>query len=641
MKKKLLGIMSLVLCLGMLLTSCGKSNAFKDSIVDPYVNENPTLIGFAESKVFDDEDVDMQLLDSFDGRYVLFQNNDVIDNEKVGEAYIVLYDAKDSKVIKTWNYPDKYDEENSKKLSYTEIAMQSILVDGYYYDLENTRRNFSKSEYRGIYNAIYDDEGVIAFYVVYKNYNAKENETTYNYTVYNLDGSEVFSADIIETNFNVNEHLNGIDYEEYVRIEESLIDYVWAPEYKVIANNLIVNNSLYKIGSKLIKVESYNQFSYVPEIYPENVGEKYLYKETNNSVVIYDFDFNVVATYNMPIVSGGEWSILKNGNIFFEGYKVLSEDSKKYDVIETNYGYTAVKKELVYEIYNVEKDKVIELDFDKQVWLYNRIEDDSDYNVFGGEVSNLVIVYDIEDGYVSETAKVMAMDNEGKLSELPKVVPNQFDIRVSGIKGYFIVTDMSGNEFLVDSTGKVLGDWYIVSESIEERNDSYFISDGAIYDWNLNKVMDIPEEYLYVGKLANGFMFMNETKNEVAEGEEQTYTRQTIIFKDGVFTNLTSYKSDENGLPVAGEEMAMAMPLTEQLYIIQKATANEFGEAEDIKLIICNEKGSIVKEFAYDDEDSLVLFDVAVEAEDGSYVMFYTPNGTVYTITMAMQSIAA
>lgn len=604
MKKKLLGILSLVLCLGMLLTSCSKGGkSFKDMAVDPYVNENPVLTAFVEDKVFDGEDVRMMIRNTFNGRYVLF--NDIA--AEAGEAYIALYDAKDSKVIKSWNRPVTHDE-NNNPVSYTDIA-------------------------NGIYGTIDKDGEAIAFYVAYKEVYGDDGKTVYYYTMYNLDGSEVYTEDIDSIyNFSIDSN-----------------------DYDIVGNNLFINDCQYKIGAKLTKVESYNKFTYIPEAYEYNVGAEYLYKQVNNSVVIYDFDFNVVGTYYLPAVFEPNWYVLENGNIFCSGGRLLPEDAKDYDVLESNY-----KIDFICEIYNVEKDKVIELDFDNKIVDLDKVitVDDEIYNVFGGKIKNIVEVQEIEDHQINQTKKYMAMDNEGNLSEIPEIVPNQGEIYSSEIAGRYVVGVLPYDSYyetyskylLVDGNGNVLGDYNSVMDSIDEdldlgdiMNDSYFISDDVIYDWNLNKVADKPEDYMLTGILANGFMFASRTEEPVVAGEDKTYTFKTYVFKNGAFTELTSYTGNEYGQPeVAGVEVAMAQGFSDQLYIVTKVTMSELGMPENAKIAIYNEEGTMLKEFTdIDVMASSEPFSMAIEAEDGSYVLLYSADGTVYKVAAAAQSVGA
>ena len=602
MKKKLLGILSLVLCLGMLLTSCSKGGkAFNEVVVDPYVNENPVLTAFVEDKVFDGEDVQMNVLDTFAGRYVVFNNA----TAEVGEAYIALYDAKDSKVIKSWNKPVTQDE-NLDPVSYTDIATKYG---------------------EGIYGVIEDnDDEVIAFYVAYKHVDVEKNETTYTYTVYNLDNSEVYTEDIDNI-------------------------YNFSLEYDVFKNNLFINGCQYKIGAKLTKVESYNKFTKLPDI--DDVGEEYIYDEVNGSIVIYDFDYNKVGVYTYPAVHNSYWHVLQNGNILFTGENIVPENEDDYDYLarSNNYGNAvAVKYNTVYELYNVAEDKTEKLDFDNYiVEEVGCIDKDSDFNVYGGKYANLVVLVEIQDKIISESGKVMAMDNEGKLEAFPEVVPNQIYVADSGIQGRYLVYDMNEDCYLVDGNGKVLGDWSKIEENIDLdeddnpiRNDSYFVSDDVIYDWNLTKIADIPEDYILTGVLANGFMFASRTEDEVAAGEDQTYTIKSYVFKNGAFTELTSYKADEYSQPEVGVEAALAEKISDQLYIVQKVTMGELGMPENAKIAIYNENGTLLKEFTDIDLMSGVEpFDIAVEAEDGSYVLLYSADGTVYKVAAAAQSVGA
>jgi len=586
MKKKILGILSLVLCLGMLLTSCSKGGkAFNEVVVDPYEEKAPILTSVTDFKVFSGEDVDMEMVDSFGGRFVVFQNNDVIVNDKVGEAYIAVVDVKESKVIKSWNWVDKYNEEQHEPLSYTDIAN----IGG-----------------EAIYDALYnEDDEVIAFYVGYVHYDAENYDTEYSYTLYNLDGSEVNSEDV---------------------------DYMysgWTLNYNVKRDNLFVNDEQYKIGATLTIVGSYNKFTKFPSIDEE--GEKYLYDEVNGSIIIYDFNYNKVGVYTYPATHMMDWCVLQNGDILFNGTNMLPFDADDYDYYYPS-GSFAQKFENKVEIYSVAEGKAEKLDLgDYVIDDVISIEKDSEYDIYGSNYANILYLAEIQDKVVSDKIKVMAMDSEGKLSEMPELVPNQDVVRASGIQGRYVAVDMNGNAFYVDANGKVLGDWNKINNYATNRNESYFVSDSKIYDWDLNVVAEISEDYNLVGILAHGYVFATSSEDVVAEGEQQTYTMKTIIFKDGAFTDLTSYKAiDSNsGLPAEGETVAAADVISDQLYMVMsmKWTA---GVPEDVKVVIYNEAGTQLKEITDIDVTGSEPIRFAVAAEDGSYAAVYAPDGTIY-----------
>lgn len=545
MKKKILGIISAVLCLSMLLTSCG-AKKFDKVVVDPYKDTTPTLVNKSESTIFSGDDVNMSTYET-NGDYVMFWNSNAV----IGEKEFVLYNALTGSTVKTWD---------------------AVQTDG-------------TVSYKQLYDgSVIEVDGETAGFVVqYEEFEFSTDMFKYYQTVYTLDGVELYTTEKSQSSSQKDVSVKG--------------------------NSVFFDGQMFKFANKtLTKVNDYNAFKFIPSIDDHN--DTYLYDVVKSNgeidrIIVYDYDFNAVGTYIAPACKSTKYYILENGNILFQGSNSVPENEKEFDYIDVVNGLV-VKKIFVTELYNVEKGKVKKLDVNYKINEVKVLDEDSDYNIFGDKVKNLISITENVDNYLLNSTKMLVFDNNGKISDgIPKVIENQDEIFSADIKGRYVAVDKSDNMFLINETGAVLG----CVTSIAHSNNKNFIYDGKIYDYNLAEVKSIPKDYSYYGNTANTFIFKEQT------GEIPNLRTRYYALKDGDFVKIADSQSNTSLLSVE-----------DQYYVIEETLTNNTTGITTYEYEIFNEAGTSLKVI---ESDVYITINKAITADNGSYVLLYTSSGKV------------
>ena len=201
-------------------------------------------------------------------------------------------------------------------------------------------------------------------------------------------------------------------------------------------------------------------------------------------------------------------------------------------------GLTDAKKyNLVTKLLNVEKGTLKEIKCDfyvDQVESHQAYDEDWDYNE---DIKNLAYVWYIEDRQLdmSLTAeKLVVLSDKGKVKGIvDDLIENQ---ACNGIQlvasNRWIVSNKAGQEFLINEKGDVLGE----VTNIDWENDvtgTYFVLNNKIYDWDLNVKCDLNEQKMenIVSKMSHSVLFNTE------DGEYKLYTNgevKTIVAKDAL-----------------------------------------------------------------------------------------------------------
>ncbi len=478
MKKKMLILLTLVLSVMMALSGCGRDD-FEKSIKDPFVKapalttQTSTAFFGAEATVVSDA--------SADGRLIRFTNTNALE----GETYIALYDVKEGTIIKSFTKPT-----------------MSTIPTTYVVNSVGFLENFEKT-----YGYAVSSVTMRISDVTLGTY-APES---YDLTLYNFDGSSfayessedsVPSLDMVGTNVIFGE------------------------------DNLVFNYKVnkQKVGS-FVADTSFGKFKPVPSIDVET--EKYLYEyKDDDKVAVYDQKFKKLGVYEAPRVDEPmSIQILANGNLFFQGYNILSSVDKEYDIL-----IDGTKIDLITEVYNVKKDKTEKVDTDYIVSsIINKINAHAvNDSLFGQyeeyiletldmyeDIDNVVPAVKIENKRVrfmnSTDYELCVINNDGEIEDtLPHVISDQFIITTSDEFGAYGMKDRyyaiekftslsNANVYIVNGDGKVLGQTTVRANN----NASYFVANGEIYDKDLGFVYDYSgdTEYALSGYGVNNIYF--------------------------------------------------------------------------------------------------------------------------------------
>ena len=306
----------------------------------------------------------------------------------------------------------------------------------------------------------------------------------------------------------------GVEILSMTDVKEAQMMNGWAAE-----DLFCVDNKVYRIaddGSVAFAFD-WNDFRELPEEYDsyedeyvpaiEKIGDFYV-NESYNGINIYDSELNLVVTFNAPSYATrvGEppyaldydddynfnFNYLSNGNVLIQYAVEQDWMTDDYDYIE--YGS---KYNLYSFLVNAEKGKVKELDLDYVVfdtWYDEPGDDDWFYNE---KVENFAWITYLEDERLdmSETAaKAVSLGNNGKIDGvIDELIPNMAPMVPELVaNNRWIVYNLAGQEFLLNEKGDVIGE--VSNLDWSGLTPDFLVMNGKIYDWDLNVKADLVEQ---------------------------------------------------------------------------------------------------------------------------------------------------
>ncbi len=272
-----------------------------------------------------------------------------------------------------------------------------------------------------------------------------------------------------------------------------------------------------------------------PSVLLEKAGDYYVdYDLEKEAVFVYDSDLEMTATYVAPTYGGEDYiedlgEVIFNANVLSNG-NVLIQYIVRQDIMAQRYTFLMLGQK--YNLYSVllqaKNGKARKLNLNYLIeWVEYGI--DAEYRGVSEKVENIAIGYAIEDQRINHNAtaaKVLSLTNGGFISGV-------LDAPVLGatLEGGFCMvaknrwefSTIDGRVFMVDEEGVVLGENFHVDDS----NADLFVSNKRLYDWDLNLKADLQQdatELIFV--MDHGVLY------ETQKGEWKLYyngTTQTII----------------------------------------------------------------------------------------------------------------
>ena len=455
MKKRLLVLTAMMLCVVMALSSCSlftstvKFKDFVDKDYTPDVNASRTTVNKVDisGKINEDEGGDKL------GNVIVLQGT----NKTTNRTTYTVYNVATNKVI--W----------SGENSVTELA-----------DGEETV-NYTLQKKTVYLDAAVND--VTCVVIVIKEIRTVTSfaKTAYDITVWAEDGTEIVTLKDVDKN--------------------KALDSIWAA-----ADLFSIQEKVYRLSK-----EGGAEFAFDwssarqnPTGYLTKAGDYYVdYTRYNYeySVSIYDNCLNTVLTYAPPVYDvidsetplfdlRNSSHILSNGNVIVQ--YVVGQDimAKKYDFMLLGGKYN-----LHTVLLDVKTGKVKELKLDyiiEEVMFGAAIEDMG----VSQEVENVALGYIIEDGRINQSsaaAKLLSVRNDGKIEgalELPMTGMTVENGITAVAHNRWLINTINGRSYIVDENGDVIGEDF----DVDQRNGDLFLMDNRIYDWNLDVICDLSKE---------------------------------------------------------------------------------------------------------------------------------------------------
>ena len=434
MKKKLLVLVAMLLCVVTVLASCASSMKFEKVVGDgTYNDENPTLTTIAKLDVKGE----IELEDS-EGDLVIFKET----SEETGLSTYTVYNVALGKNVWTGTETKTESGEN-----YTRVRYEVSLLEQW---------------------------GTTILSVMTMNLTATKTEDDYDYDT-KID-VKAMAAD-------------GTEFLSITDVKESQMMNSWFVE-----DLLCLDGKVYRIaddGTVALAFE-WSALRGKPEEDLRKLGNFY-FEGDDDYIDIYDASLNLIGTYYLPsYAEEGDFYVLSNGNILIQ-YSVMQDImAEDYDYIES-----MAKFNLHSFLFNAETGKLKELDLDfvvEDVWSYDA--DDEDW-YFNEKIENVAWVSYIVDQRIdtSDAAiKMVALSNNGKdAGAIDNLIPN---MDCEGLwhvaTNRWIASNMAGQDFLLNEKGEILGE--VSGIDWDEANANFFVLNGKIYDWDLNVKVDLSEQ---------------------------------------------------------------------------------------------------------------------------------------------------
>ncbi len=230
----------------------------------------------------------------------------------------------------------------------------------------------------------------------------------------------------------------------------------------------------------------------------EKAGDFYVHV-AGSKVLIYDSSLNLTATYVAPTYAGENYIemgfhayVLANGNVLVQ-YNVLQDAmAKKYTYLSDGEKYN-----LYSFLIEAKNGKVKELDLNYRIGTLMNGYIAEEHGI-GEKVENVAFAYPIKDQRIDRSelaAKVLSIKNNGRVAGVLEV-PVQGAVLNDGYGFWGIgdnrweFTTLDERKVIVDETGAIIGEGF----NISTRGTRYFVVNDRIYDWSLDIRYDLTEE---------------------------------------------------------------------------------------------------------------------------------------------------
>ena len=485
MKKKLLVLVAMLLCVVTVLASCASSMKFEKVVGDgTYNDENPTLTTAEKLDVKGEYDSTLSRVD-----LAVFVDTSI---ETLLSTYTVYNVATGATVLGPLSETKTESGANSTTVRYSIVVMDQW--DTNWFKVTTTTTTVTVDETTGTDTDVKMD---------LKYYTAAGTEFA---AILDYNSADLAAAWTVED-------LICLDGKVYRIAEDGTIAHAF--DWSELRG---------KPGTGMYRMLHTGM---------EKVGE-YYFNKIEGGFAILDAQLNTVVVYNTPYYIGlseemdVEPYCLANGNVLVQYVVMLDVMAEEYDLI-----MMGTKLDLRTVLVDAEKGKVKELDLDYMIEDIEYKEYNDDYWFYGEKVENVAIISYLEDGQLdmnSANWKLVALGNDGKVDGvIDDLIPNMDNNGLWHVAtNRWIAGNKMGQSFLLNEKGDILGEVTGINE--EEMNASFFILNNKIYDWDLAVKYDMTENKIaYYEEMNHSILMVNE------DGETLLYangTATTLIAKD-------------------------------------------------------------------------------------------------------------
>ena len=441
MKKKLLAfaLISVLAISALGLAACGTE--FSETYIDPY--ENKALVQqLNQIKVLNSQkNIDLDYdTNNLNPNTVLFVASKIVD----GKIQRVVYNIETENIVGTFN--------NTDTVSY-QINCDALLVKDTYYDL---------------------------FMVTKDTYDPDTDEDTYEYTLYNFDGTTIATSDEM-------------------------------PDFKI--DTLFFGKDYYRVNKdgKFEKAGSLAENAApLPNFNALNNGRYYYFN--GDELFIYDNSFVLTNYYQIPSYANPNGMfVLNNGNVLIQyEYNVSNYDN------DYTYFDGADNLKVITQLYNVKDGSTKDVD---TVCIFNGLSarDSEPFGIifrmqYNNSIENLGNVSYITNKRVDNNVKTVSVKNDGSIDRIlnESILAQDGDPEAIS-SGRFVVTTKDGSTYLVNASGEIIANISGI-DTDDDINQKYIVLNGKIYDHDFKELASFDEDKWNV-QLMNNTVVLNSVEN--------------------------------------------------------------------------------------------------------------------------------
>ncbi len=281
----------------------------------------------------------------------------------------------------------------------------------------------------------------------------------------------------------------------------------WSDSASVYADVIIFDSAAYSIDENAGTLEKSADIPEYMEIGScDFYNDDYFYIVDENKLTVYDRSFKHKFTYVAPHYGDDSvedeiynYNILNNGNILLQYTVTEDEDAKRYDMSYVE-GDKTYKSSLVSKLISVKNGKARDVKLEyivAQILTNTELYDEDkaeEKNAYNDKFENIAIICPIVNRklMVSEAdIDIVLMNNKAQAKKSLKIIEGQTaDVATKIGDDQYMVKLLDGGSVIIKANGMVLS---AMNKSLS-RCGSYFIGNKAIYNLDLSVAFDLKEK---------------------------------------------------------------------------------------------------------------------------------------------------
>lgn len=397
-----------------------------------------------------------------------------------------------------------------------------------------------------------ESDGSLALFIKEENgnkifnvYSLESNSVVYTKTVSltSADNVSLVCGQIID--------LSSDEYFLYDKTGKKITEGKGATTLSTKANLIVLDDTVYRINDYTYEIEDSFTYSPISGELPEFTywNDDYYYLESDNDLFVYNNKCELINVYTVPgSAYKYDFFYLYDGSVMVQYATVLANDTEKYDIL-------SAKGDTRYDLHTVVIDPKDGDTKEYEVsWVAVDVivtNDKTDFDFLDNSVKNIAVVHTISDYHVGDSTQIYSIDSKCKVKgNLSNQLAGQDALLIPLGNEKFFCELRNGSVYLIDKNGKNLG----AINNYKGYNTHYIATETAVYDYSLNKVIDMDDMKL------------------------SDMTSELLFFTDEETGKCTAVKSDGTTITVAnGNSTSFAGVIEGDIYVIHHLSEGTYS----------------------------------------------------------------